>query len=406
LKKIFLILLLLFIYSAYNNASAQGWIVQASGVNATLRMVVFYNGATGWSVGYNGTIIKTTNSGITWTPQVSGTTDDLFSIAFADPDNLMACGEGGTILKTTNGGAQWTALSSGTNVTLRAIDCPVGTPLQFRACGDLGVIRITTNGGATWSAETSNTTRGINSIYFLGALTGWAAGDSGTVLGSGSGGWGAPDTTFPARNENLTSITPSRYMCSNKGNFFKFVRGWLTIPVAPGTALYSLTQAGNNPKFLWTSGANGTVKYSTDFGGTWSTQNTFTASTIYSVYMIDSLRGWLVGENGFIAGTVTGGTVGVQQIGTSVPDEFTLHQNYPNPFNPSTNFEFAIARSGFVILKVYTIQGKEIRTLVSNNLHAGVYTAKFDADGLPGGVYFYTLQTEGVTQTKKMLLVK
>jgi len=58
----------------------------------------------GWSSGYYGNIIKTTNGGINWTPQLTETIDHLFSIFFKDSLTGWAVGENGTVLKTTSGG--------------------------------------------------------------------------------------------------------------------------------------------------------------------------------------------------------------------------------------------------------------------------------------------------------------
>lgn len=99
-------------------------------------------------------------------------------------------------------------------------------------------------------------------------------------------------------------------------------------------------------------------------------------------------------------------STGISQISSHVPDGFSLSQNYPNPFNPVTNLEFGISKWGFVSLKIYNMLGKEIVTLVNSNLNPGKYKYDFDADGLTSGIYFYKLETDNFTATKKMLLVK
>jgi hypothetical protein len=91
---------------------------------------------------------------------------------------------------------------------------------------------------------------------------------------------------------------------------------------------------------------------------------------------------------------------------TIAPDKFELSQNYPNPFNPSTVINFSLPKSSLVTLKVYDITGKEVKTLVNELRSAGRYDVTFDASNFATGVYFYTLETENFTQTKKMLLVK
>jgi hypothetical protein len=88
------------------------------------------------------------------------------------------------------------------------------------------------------------------------------------------------------------------------------------------------------------------------------------------------------------------------------PQRFSLGQNYPNPFNPSTNILYSLKRSGKVRLFVYDLLGREVAVLVNGIQCAGEHTANFSGDHLTSGVYFYTLQTEGFVETKKMTLLK
>ena len=83
-----------------------------------------------------------------------------------------------------------------------------------------------------------------------------------------------------------------------------------------------------------------------------------------------------------------------------------LKDNYPNPFNPSTMISFDLRTSGNVSVKVYDALGKEVAVLVNEFKDPGIYNVRFDASNLSSGMYFYKLQAEGFTQTKKMLLVK
>ncbi len=89
------------------------------------------------------------------------------------------------------------------------------------------------------------------------------------------------------------------------------------------------------------------------------------------------------------------------------PDEsFILNQNYPNPFNPSTIIKYQILELSFVTLKVYDALSNEILTLVNEERQAGNYEVKFNATGLPSGIYFYRLQVGVFTESKKMVLMK
>lgn len=89
-----------------------------------------------------------------------------------------------------------------------------------------------------------------------------------------------------------------------------------------------------------------------------------------------------------------------------MPDEYALSQNYPNPFNPTTNIRFSLPSNGHTSLKVYDMLGREVRTLISEEMPAGYYEINFDAHNLSSGVYFYTLTSGNFTSSNKMILLK
>jgi hypothetical protein len=101
-----------------------------------------------------------------------------------------------------------------------------------------------------------------------------------------------------------------------------------------------------------------------------------------------------------------GSTTGINGNINSMPEEFSLSQNYPNPFNPSTRISYSIKTTGFVKLSVYNSAGELVSQLVNSKQDQGNYEVTFNAANLSSGIYFYTLETEGFTATKKMVLVK
>lgn len=86
--------------------------------------------------------------------------------------------------------------------------------------------------------------------------------------------------------------------------------------------------------------------------------------------------------------------------------EFSLAQNFPNPFNPSTTISYALPVGGTVFLKVFSLDGREVATLVRENQSVGEHAIAFDASHLASGVYIYRLQLGGFVQAKKLLLLK
>ena len=105
-------------------------------------------------------------------------------------------------------------------------------------------------------------------------------------------------------------------------------------------------------------------------------------------------------------GSPEGGTAVKNQTGNRIPADLTLHQNFPNPFNPVTQINYSVPITGRVSLKVYNTLGQEVATLFDGTRQAGKYVVTFDGTGVPGGIYFYRLQSEGVSITKKFVLMK
>ena len=92
--------------------------------------------------------------------------------------------------------------------------------------------------------------------------------------------------------------------------------------------------------------------------------------------------------------------------GTSLPTEYALHSAYPNPFNPSTAFSFDVPRAGVVSLRVFSLTGELITTLVDSEMQPGRYTMQWNAAPYSSGTYFLTLDADHVHQVQKLLLLK
>lgn len=104
-------------------------------------------------------------------------------------------------------------------------------------------------------------------------------------------------------------------------------------------------------------------------------------------------------------------TVGIKQITNEIPDNYNLGQNYPNPFNPTTKISFRIPKSEFVSIKIFDITGKEIYTLVGENMTPGDYVVNWESinyngDDVSSGVYFYRILAGNYVETKRMMLVR
>lgn len=94
------------------------------------------------------------------------------------------------------------------------------------------------------------------------------------------------------------------------------------------------------------------------------------------------------------------------EVNIGIPGKFDLLQNYPNPFNPSTKISYDLPYDVNLTLKIFDISGREVSTLVNEFQTAGYYSINFNSSNLASGIYIYNLTANGLTLSKKMLLIK
>jgi hypothetical protein len=157
---------------------------------------------------------------------------------------------------------------------------------------------------------------------------------------------------------------------------------------------------------------------------TWSVSNTAIASISSGGLLAAKSNGRIeviatandgTGVQGKVQITISGQTA-IEDLGEgSLPSTPVLNQNYPNPFwsgatsrsagNPATTISFSLPSKSFVSLKVFDALGREVSTLLYEELSSGSYSEQWNAVGLPSGVYFYRLQAGSFTETKKLVLL-
>lgn len=239
---------------------------------ATIYDIDFIDENTGWLVGNNGMIVKTTDGGETWIPQSSGTSVHLFGVDFVNSLIGWAVGNSGFILKTTNGGERWTQQTSGQSVTLNDVNF-VDDQLGL-IVGATGRIFRTTNGGTNWSSVTSGTNQTLRELQFVDNLNAWTVGASGTIRRTTDGGinWSAQSPP-----SGITSYL--RAVC-----FIDNQNGWV---VGDGLVILKTTNGGTN----WV------LQYA-PIG---------VENTLRGVSFINSQTGWVVDYAGVIIKTTDGG---------------------------------------------------------------------------------------------------
>lgn len=88
------------------------------------------------------------------------------------------------------------------------------------------------------------------------------------------------------------------------------------------------------------------------------------------------------------------------------PADFSLQQNYPNPFNPTTTISYYLPAPSNIRVDIYNLLGQRVETLFNGRQEGGVHSVRWDASDAVSGIYFAQLQSQNLTQTRKMLLIR
>jgi photosystem II stability/assembly factor-like uncharacterized protein len=301
------ILLIILLFISSNCVLAQ-WVVQPSGTTNVLTNVFFVDQNTGTVIGLSGTVRKTTNGGANWFSQTL-VNENLYNIFYVNSTTGFICGDGGYITRTTNGGTSWVTQSPPVELYrgLFFFDASTGF-----ACGSTGTIAKTTNGGANWISLNSGVTVTLQNIKFANQLTGYAVGPNGTVIKTTNGGdnWSTLTTGITNLLFGLAVISPDIvYASGENGRFIKTTDGggtWAQLNsgiVNRGVNLYFVNANTGTAACL-----NNIILRTTNGGNTWVQQNSgLTGQDYNGVFFTQPLTGYIVGSNGNILYTTTGG---------------------------------------------------------------------------------------------------
>ena len=156
-------------------------------------------------------------------------------------------------------------------------------------------------------------------------------------------------------------------------------------------------------------GVAGTYMVTTDTARTWHDYYSPDSSAVNDMTFTDSTHGFMVGGKGMIL-KYNSSIASVKNNSPELPSTYTLFQNYPNPFNPATTIGYELSDASSVVVKVYDVTGREVKTLFRGKQEAGVHTLQFDGEGFASGTYFYELSTSNskqrTTQLRKMVLLR
>ncbi|MFC2092700.1 YCF48-related protein [Bacteroidota bacterium] len=402
-----LILLNFFMYTSL--IAQSGWVVQNSGVNEHMTSISFANINTGWCTSLSGKILKTTNGGNNWFIQENNGTDSYWSIKAIDANTAFAAGNYHTslgmakiILRTINGGNSWQLVFSaegGVFLSMSFINANTGW-----VSSDASFVCKTTNMGANW--EVYGTNQSCPSVFFTDYNNGYTCGGNGlSKTTNGGTNW------FPlsySNIQNLFFINKDTGWISGEGFINRTKDGgynWFPQIMNDDTLRMGIYFTSKDIGYV--VGEHSVIQKTTNGGLNWIYQTGPGGRNFHDVHFQNQYTGWIVGNYGVILKTTTGGNpTGIKPITSVVVGEYSLSQNYPNPFNPTTTIKFDIQKTSATKLVVYDALGREIATLVNEELKAGSYEVNWNGSNYTSGVYFYTLQAGDYKETKKMLLLK
>jgi uncharacterized delta-60 repeat protein len=366
----------------YNSSGVQQWMQRYDGTgssfDAAFSIAVDGSGnvsvagySTGVGTGYDCVTIQYNSSGVQqWLQRYNGpgnSTDVVNSIAVDGSGNVYITGFSGgsgtandyvTIKYNSSGVQQWLQTYNGT--------------------------------GNSFDNAKSLTIDGSGNVYITGYSTGSSSGEDYTTIKYNSSGvqqWLQIYNGAGNSHDNAYSIAID----------------------APGNVYVTGFSSGNATGNDYT-----TIKYNSSGVQEWEQRYNGPAGTgdeAYSIAVDGSGNVYITG--GSRSGTTSdyttikySQTLGIQNTGNEIPENFSLGQNYPNPFNPVTNIEFSLPKGSFTKIIIYDIAGRKAAELVNQNLQAGTYKVDFDASHLSSGTYFYRLTAGDHSIVKKMILVK
>jgi photosystem II stability/assembly factor-like uncharacterized protein len=307
LKLLFLVVLLL------TNICNSQWTQIPTGISSFLVDLSFVNPDTGWVVGHNQTILKTTNAGQIWIPQTPGNTDDILSVFFISEQIGWIGTSIGLIYKTTDGGNTWSQQYNAnfkwiTKIFFVNETTGFATIHKYDPDPFLreGAIIKTTNGGQSWSIKTQVFVDGFQCIHFVDELHGFAVGTFGLFSKTTNGGetWSAP--IYLTNHWFHTVFFIDRFVGFAAGGNFSTTVIFKTTNGGSSWSLVRNTFEGGilGLSFLdfqrgWACGYNGTMLKTINGGESWVPENSTVTSAIGEMVIFDS-TGIAVGDNGLV----------------------------------------------------------------------------------------------------------
>lgn len=350
---------------------------------------------------------RSTDNGNNWVTINNGLAGGaMYSLSVDPAGNLFGGSFNAGIFRSTNNGTNWTRVYISLAVVWGFAISSDGT--IFAGTDFEGVVR-STDGGTGWS-QVGLTGRDVLSLTVNPTGTVFAGrrgdgvyrssnrGDSWTPVNNGLGNLTVWSLMTNANNHLFAGTNNGVYRSTDNGE------SW-TLSGISGATVVTLTRTSDGALFAGSTSRG--VYLSRTGGASWTQMNTgLTDTSIYTLTVSGTSLFAGTSESDVWRRSLSEMVTSAEYSPSEVPASFRLDQNYPNPFNPVTTISFTLPSKSFVSLKVFDALGKEVSVLVSQELPGGRYSTKWNAGGLPSGVYFYRLQAGSFTETKKLVLLR
>ncbi|NOS85980.1 MAG: T9SS type A sorting domain-containing protein [Ignavibacteria bacterium] len=365
--------------------------------------------------GTNSGVYRSVDNGVSWSPTSFNVTQPVHAMTNSQNVILAGTSSGHGVYYSTNFGSTWVQSSLNNKVVRSLGSSSDGSPYVYAGTHSFGVYK-STNYGLNWTQTTLNN-RDVYSLAVSQYQVFAGTTNSSGVYVSDNDGTSWSPTSLNNQNVYALAVTlpPTNYVYAGTSNgVFRSTNNGSTWT----QTLYNFTKAllvRGDSVFAGTSSSG--IYLSTNYGVNWSQLNQGLGNgnatsiggfckTSFNPPNINYEFAGCDGTSGTGLYRTSTTFTGITPVKSQMPTGFSLGQNYPNPFNPVTNIEFSILGSGFVKLAIFDITGRELETLVNENLNAGTYNADWNAENFSSGVYFYRIETVEFTETKKMVLLK
>lgn len=376
--------------------------------------------------------VFSSNNGSQWQPvNVALTADKYVSILACNDSILFAGGLG--LYRSSDNGKNWVSIDSGLGEWITPMIC---TDTCIVAVNENDSVFISNDNGTSWTQLeggwylNGKPTNGsdVMSIaicegkIFIGTDIGVLVSDTVKVgiyylhewVGVNTGLTNTNITSLIACGSDLFAAANTSYGTSDIFCSTNLGQSWESIKSELGNSSVGTFAVKGRNIFAGTNGKG--VFLSTDAGTTWTPINTGLTDTVITAIATDSSNVYIgTGAIMNLRNSTNGHGVwrrplseitSVAKQSSSLPKGYSLAQNYPNPFNPSTTISFTLPSRSFVSLKIFDVLGREVATIIFEEMAPGSYSQTWDAARLSSGIYFYRLQTGAYAQTKKLTLLK